>query len=180
MIPRTAEVLQRFSALFPLRPLPPDISGLAGHEALELSERDPELHSLLSGTAPAELELAVLRGEFSPQPPAQLSPQDAARAAAEALVAEHGNPWGVVGSYSDDGTFNAPTPPNWTHQLLVQRDHPELAQQLAAEWEAANPAATSEQVYEAARAAELQQQSDRISSLARSGAGTVVITPPLS
>ena len=67
-------VLRRFAAAVPNTPLPSDWGKFAATNqtlAMEVTAKDPELVSLLSGNANAALKADALSGAFSPVPPDQ-------------------------------------------------------------------------------------------------------------
>ena len=126
---RTLAMLARWSAQFPDTRMPDSLEGLPAAQHLHLQENDPELFSLLAGTANAELEMAALNGSL---PDATLTPaqrQDATNAARIAeLVAM--NPFGTPGVYSEDGTYIPGQPTSLTAQFELAALDPQLAAQL--------------------------------------------------
>lgn len=65
-------VLRRFAAFAPGQPLPQDFKSWAMANmpiAQNIREVDPQLYSLLDGTAPADLVADAIQGSFSPVPP---------------------------------------------------------------------------------------------------------------
>ena len=120
--------------------MPTDSSDIPPGAQLQLLNRDPELHQLLSGAAPAELELQVITGTWPDTAETPQQRQEAAKTARiqEILDATNGNPWGKPGEYLPDGSYQEPVPGNLTMQLSMQSLAPELAAQLQAQ--AAPPA----------------------------------------
>jgi len=78
---RTAATLARWAALYPGTRMPDSISELPGHEQIALQQRDEQMYALLSNSATAELELAVLNNSFAPEPPDPAAQAEAARRA---------------------------------------------------------------------------------------------------
>ena len=126
---RTLAMLARWSAQFPDTRMPDSLEGLPTAQHLHLQANDPELFSLLAGTANAELEMAALNGSL---PDATLTPaqrQDATNAARIAeLVAM--NPFGTPGVYSEDGTYIPGHAGSLTGQFELAALDPQLAAQL--------------------------------------------------
>ena len=120
--------------------MPTDSSDIPPGAQLQLLNSDPELHQLLSGAAPAELELQVITGTWpdTAETPQQRQEQANAARIQEILDATNGNPWGKPGEYLPDGSYQEPVPGNLTMQLSMQSLAPELAAQLQAQ--AAPPA----------------------------------------
>jgi hypothetical protein len=151
---RTYEVLSRFAQIFPGQRMPDSIDELPQHLQIALAERDPDLHSLLDGTAPAELEAAALAGKISADPPPAISPQQAATQQVREMIGDT-NPW-LSG--------------NLTHQVLAT-DHLDPA--LVRGWQtaAAAEAPTAEQLYEQRQQAVLADQRARVESKIQAGMG---------
>lgn len=88
-------VLRRWAHHSPEKPLPRDWGTFAstnGKEAIEIEQADPELVSLLKGTASAGLRADVLQGKFSSSAPDQASLQKAEQQSTiQQLVAS--KPW---------------------------------------------------------------------------------------
>ena len=126
---RTLAMLARWSAQFPDTRMPDSLEGLPAAQHLHLQENDPELFSLLAGTANAELEMAALSGSLSDTALTQQQRQEAAKAARIAeLVAM--NPFGTPGVYSEDGTYIPGQPTSLTAQFELAALDPQLAAQL--------------------------------------------------
>ena len=126
---RTLAMLARWSAQFPDTRMPDSLEGLPAAQHLHLQENDPELFSLLAGTANAELEMAALSGSLSDTALTQQQRQEAAKAARIAeLVAM--NPFGTPGVYSEDGTYIPGQPTSLTAQFELESLDPQLAAQL--------------------------------------------------
>lgn len=166
-------MLSRFAQILPGARMPDgpeEFSRLPSHVQLDISSRDPLLYALLTETATAADEAAARSGSISPDPPPIISPQQKARQEAEQWVEENGSPWGKPGSYDPAGNFTPPTPPNWTQQLLIQQNHPELAARLEQQWLEQHPAADPAAIAEQQRQQQLQDQEARRASLIRAGA----------
>ena len=108
-------MLKRFAAVFPDKRFDDELSV---SEQMQLQERDPMLLQIISGAAPASLELQVLDGSFADTAPDQQAIQAAAaNAEVEQLIAEGAFP--TQGYYQEDGSFVPPTPGNLTAQLRI-------------------------------------------------------------
>jgi len=102
---------------------------------LKLQALDPELGLILSGEAPAELELAVVTGTWADAAPTQEQRQEAAKAARiqEILAAD---PFPTQGHYEGEGdaaTYVPGNPGNLTLQMELAQLDPALAQRLSTE-----------------------------------------------
>jgi len=126
---RTLAMLQRWSNQFPDTRMPDSLEGLPAAQHLHLQANDPELFSLLAGTAPAELEMAALSGSL---PDATLTPAQRQEATKSARIAElvAMNPFGTPGVYSEDGTYIPGQPTSLTAQFELESLDPQLAAQL--------------------------------------------------
>ena len=126
---RTLAMLARWSAQFPDTRMPDSLEGLPAAQHLHLQENDPELFSLLAGTANAELEMAALNGSL---PDATLTPAQRQEATNAARIAElvAMNPFGTPGVYSEDGTYIPGQPTSLTAQFELAALDPQLAAQL--------------------------------------------------
>lgn len=124
-------------------------------ERLQLSTVDPELASLVAGTAPAELELQVLTGELADALPSEAERARAAREAAIAELVGQGNPWG--------GTDAAGM--NITRQLRLQQLDQERAARLQSEALTAAPPPAEPTLHEQ-RAAEVAARQQAAAGLA--------------
>ncbi|WP_094556651.1 hypothetical protein [Synechococcus sp. 1G10] len=182
MIQRTAALLKRWASYKPSTPLPVVITDLPEIERLQLQDADPELHSLLSGTAPAELELSAIDGTLPSAPPAPPSPQEQAQQEAESWLAANGNPWGMPASYSPTGELMPGVQPNFTAQLWMQSNAPELAAKLQSASVAADPRdaqTRSREQFEQQQNATAAAASARLTSLVASGMGRLHGAPQL-
>jgi hypothetical protein len=96
-----------------------------------LQDRDPELFALLSGTAPAELELAAIQGALAAAPatPQERQQQEVAEQIQAILERNQGNPYGAVGRYEGE-TYIEPRPMNTTDSFLLESLDSRLAAQL--------------------------------------------------
>ena len=88
-------VLRRWASHSPEKPLPQDwgtFKAANAKEAIEIEQADPELVSLLEGTAPAGLRADVLQGKFSSSAPdLQAQAKVAKQESIQQLVAS--KPW---------------------------------------------------------------------------------------
>lgn len=100
-----------------------------------LREEDPELFALFNGSAPAELEIAVLENTFPDEPPvSQREQREAAkRKEAEQAYKRIGNPWMERQIRDEQGQFMDIKGPNITEQILIESLDQELAQRLREE-----------------------------------------------
>ena len=122
---RTLAMLARWSAQFPDTRMPDSLEGLPAAQHLHLQANDPELFSLLAGTANAELEMAALSGSL---PDATLTPEQRIAANNTARVQElvAAQVFGTAGTYSADGTFIPGIQPNLTGQLALLSLAPDI------------------------------------------------------
>lgn len=132
-------VLRRWAAISD-QPLPTswaefERSGMA--QAFDIERRDPELVSLLRGTASAALRADALVGVM---PEVALSEAERAEAALQEQIRQltASNPYGKAGRYEVDGTFVEPQPGNLTAAMQLEAIAPEVAARLKKE---AQPAA---------------------------------------
>ena len=111
--------------------MPDDISELGMTEQELLKDADPELHSLLSHTATAVLEMSALNGTLAEQ---AISPQERQEAATQVEIQRlvESQPFGSFGTYSEDGTFIPGKKSNLTNQILLRQLSPELCASLEA------------------------------------------------
>ena len=115
---RTAQMLRRFSVVFAGQRMPDNISELAMTEQQMLQDADPELFSLLSNQAPAELELAAMTGELADFAITPQQRQDTAvQAEVQQLIAS--SPFGTKDSYSPEGEFIPGKKENFTAQMRL-------------------------------------------------------------
>jgi len=85
-------MLARWAAFAPNRRMRDSLEGLSVEQVMGLQEADYELYLLLSGQAPAELELAAVNGRLSDTAPtAQQQQQAAVRERVNELLSL--NPW---------------------------------------------------------------------------------------
>ena len=147
-------VLRRWANARPGEALPANFSQWAttnGTEAMMLQRKDPELFSLLSGTASASLVADALQGQLSPLPiPEEQREAEARKAEAQSLY---------DASRSDEGL-------SLTQKVRLQAAFPELAEKIKKE----NPAPTISEEVQAARAQQEAQQRQEVrrASIARS------------
>jgi len=130
-IVRNAVTLARWAQFSPSTRMPDSLDGMQVTEQIALLEADPELHSLLAGNAPAELELAALNGSLSAAP---TTPQERADAVKAARVAEllATQPAGRPGYYREvpngEPEYVPPQPGNVTALMELQALDLEAAQ----------------------------------------------------
>lgn len=110
------------------QPYPTTANQLTPEVALQLSGTDPELYSVINGTASARIQLQIAEGSFpdaipSPAEQAELNRQ----ARIEELVAS--NPYGKQGYYAGDAFIPA-VPGNLTAALELEALAPEQAAAL--------------------------------------------------
>ena len=106
--------------------MPDSIAELEMMDQLALGTADPDLHSLLSNTATAELEMAALSNTLDAAPIPQADREAAAkRAEAEALVAA--NCFGTVGRYEGEAYIPG-IAQNVTQMMQVELLAPDLAE----------------------------------------------------
>ena len=151
-------VLRRWSHNRPGEPLPSNFGQWAtnnGTDALMLQRKDPELFSLLSGTAPASLLADALQGQLSPIPVSE--EQRAAEARKQEMQSLYNQ------SKTEEGL-------NLTQKVRLQSAFPELAEKVKRE----NPAPVYAEEDLAARAQQAAQQEAEVrrASVARSMAAT--------
>jgi len=106
-------------------------------EAMRIAAADPELVSLLSGSAGAALRADALSGVLAAAVPSEAERADAAKAARITELTQT-NPFGRAGFYQGD-EFVAPTKGNVTAQMELLAIAPELAAKLKAEAQPAAP-----------------------------------------
>ena len=114
-------VLRRWANARPDEPMPSNFGLWAtanGTEAMMLQRQDPELFSLLNGTAPASLVADPLQGQLSPVPVSE--EQRAAEARKEEMQALYD------ASKSEEGL-------NLTQKVRLQSEFPELAAKVMKE-----------------------------------------------
>ena len=151
-------VLRRWSHSRPGEALPENFASWEAAnatEALQLQRQDPELVSLLNGTAPASLLADALQGALSPVPVSQEQrASDARKQEMQGLYDQ---------SKTDEGL-------NLTQRVRLKSAFPELADKIARE----NPAPTYSEADVAARARQAAQQEAELrrESRARSMAAT--------
>jgi len=125
---RTLAMLARWSAQFPDTRMPDSLEGLPAAQHLHLQANDPELFSLLAGTANAELEMAALNGSLSDTALTPAQRQEATNAARIAALVES-LPYGTPGHYEGE-TYIPGQPSNLTAQFELESLAPQLAAQL--------------------------------------------------
>ena len=151
-------VLRRWANARPDEAMPSNFGQWAtanGTEALLLQRKDPELFSLLSGTASASLVADALQGHLSPIPVSEEQREaDTRKAEAQSLYDQ---------SKTEEGL-------NLTQLVRLQAAFPELADKIARE----NPAPVYSEQDVAARARQVAQQEAELrrESRARSMAAT--------
>ena len=128
---RNQSTLQRWALFSPNTRMPDDILELGMTEQELLKGADPELHSLLSHTATAVLEMSALNGTLAEQ---AVSPQERQDAAIQAEIQQlaDSQPFGSFGTYTEDGTFIPGKKGNLTNQIRLRMLAPELAGSLEA------------------------------------------------
>ena len=138
-------VLRRWSHSRPGEPLPSNFASWEAAnstDALQLQRQDPELVSLLNGTAPASLLADALQGALSPVPVSQEQrASDARKAEAQSLYDQ---------SKTEEGL-------TLTQKIRLQAAFPELADKIARE----NPAPVYSEQDVAARARQAGAARDR-------------------
>jgi len=112
--------------------MPDDIKELPLMDQVALQTADPDLFSLLSGNAAAELEMAAINNAMAAAAPTQAERQDAAKAARIAELTQT-NPYGNAGYYDEQGREVAPTDGNATKFLELEALDPQLAAKLKAQ-----------------------------------------------
>jgi hypothetical protein len=124
MVIRNESTLRRWAAFRPGTRMPDSIAELELSDQLALQSNDPDLHALLSNTATAELELAVMDGSLPDVaiPQADREAQ-ARRAEAERLIAEGAFP--TAGRYEGE-TYIPGRQGSLTAQFTVQALAPDL------------------------------------------------------
>ena len=139
-------------------------------EALRLTEVDPELVSLLNGTAGAALRADALQGSINAAPPTAEQLRDEAMSAQiDALMAS--NPWGTPGRYEGD-QYIPPTEGNMTAQFQLAALAPEIAEKMQ---KVSAPAAVDPAALFALRQQEEQQMAqNRVVSLQAAGLGRFI------
>ena len=106
--------------------MPDSLEELPLSDQLALSSADPDLHSLLSGTATAELELAALSNQLDAAPIPQADREaQARRAEAERLIADGAFP--TAGRYEGE-TYIPGREGSVTAQFAVEELAPDLAE----------------------------------------------------
>lgn len=139
-------------------------------EAMRIQQADPQLVSLLNGTAGALLRADALEGKIDVAPPSAEEQQRAAvKAQVDELVASA--PWGRPGRYEGD-EYIAPTQGNYTNQMMLRALAPDVAERMAAE--AAPAAADPEALFEARQRAQQHQAAERLRSVQHAGMGRVL------
>ena len=130
--------------------MPNSLDELPLDKQMALQQFDPELHSLLAGTAPAALEIAALQETLSE---AATTPQERYEAALEQEIQSliDSAPWGSPGTYLEDGSYQEGIKPNFTNQqrLLALAPERALVMKAAAQPKVGDPNALTEE--EAAR-----------------------------
>ena len=131
---RNESTLRRWAAFRPGTRMPDSLEELTLSDQLALSSADVELHSLLSGTATAELELAALSNALDAAPTPQQRQQEANAAQVQAILDRNGgNPYGVQGYYQnpdDPNSYIAKRERNLTDSMLLESLDPQLAAQM--------------------------------------------------
>ena len=121
---RNESTLRRWAAFRPGTRMPDSLEELTVSDQLALSSADVELHSLLAGTATAELELAALSNQLDAAPIPQADREaQARRAEAERLIAEGCFP--TAGRYEGE-TYIPGRQGSLTAQFTVQALAPDL------------------------------------------------------
>jgi hypothetical protein len=124
--------------------MPDTLEGFPADQYLSLQSNDPDLFALLSGTAPAELELAALSGSLpdATLTPAQRQEQNNAARVQQLVEAQV---FGTPGHYEGE-QFIPGQPGNVTLQFELESLAPQLAAQLkAAATPTANPQGLSQE-----------------------------------
>ena len=114
-------VLRRWAVSRPNDPLPANFAEWRGTnitDFMKLQQQDPELVSLLSGTAPATLVADTLQGQLSPVPMSQEERKAVARKQEMQRLYDL--------SRSEQGL-------NFTQQVQVESEYPELWQKIKSE-----------------------------------------------
>jgi hypothetical protein len=137
---RNASTLSRWMQFSPGTRMPDDIKELDMSAQFALQQADGELYALLSGVAPAELEIAALNNALAASAPTAEQKQDAATAARIAELTAT-NPFGQAGYYNEQGELVPPVAGNMTAAMELKSLNPALAAQLEA---AAQPAAAQQ------------------------------------
>jgi hypothetical protein len=130
LVPRTPQVLKRWAAQFPGRPLPQTTEELDLPSRIQLSDADPELSQLFDPAGPTpELELAITTGTWADAP---ATSQERADAAKQQRIAElvEAQVFGTQGTYLEDGTYQPGIAPSITGQFELESLDPQLAAQL--------------------------------------------------
>ena len=130
LVPRTPQVLKRWAALFPGKPLPQTTEELDLPSRMQLADSDPELSQLFDPAGPPpELELAITTGSWADAAPTQQQLQDAAKQQRIAELVE-AQVFGTQGTYLEDGTYQPGIAPSITGQFELESLDPQLAAQL--------------------------------------------------
>lgn len=145
-------------------PSSPDAIGV--DLGLKLQDQDPELWQVLTGNAPASLELQVMEGTFADSAPTPQERQETDRKAEIAAILQRndGNPFGCLAHHDGERWIEHRQRHDTDSFRLMQLD-PALAERLKLQ---ANPPKPDPHALSAAAAAEVNA---RLASIERAAGG---------